>query len=640
MELSSELRKQLLDGYQKESSWKKISDTLDANTGEDAAQLPFVRGTDGLIWKVDSSTGDHGFTPSRLCVSNSCVQTFFEVAHSGGNHPGFAKCYDIISRQWYIRGLTRQLREYLRHCPQCQLYQTPRHLPYGSLQPILTPPVPYHTLTIDFILALPKSSKGYDVLLSVTDKFSRKITLIPGKSTFTAEDWADRLLRRLRKIDWGLPKQIISDRDRKFLSELWKALFTKLGVKLLYSTAYHPQTDGSSERTNQTVEIAIRFWMSTLDDVTAWPLTIPAIQSGYNNAISAPLGKSPNEVAAGFSLNQPLDLGAHEKELLPKDRHIARLEAADAIAFAQTNSKYHYDRRHHPQFFREGDYALIRLHHGYNVPATVLTGRKYGLQYVGPFRVLARIGRLAYHLEVPNDWRIHPVFSIAQLEPVPNPKSDPYHRERPDEPPSIFVEGDTDEYKSYEIDRLINKRVITKGRGQATEYLVKWKGYGPQHDRWRNVKDLQNALELVQEYENHASSDSRSVTQERISQVPHSTSAPSESRLNLLPEVRSNTPSESRPRIPGTERAMVRVEIPPPAEPFRPSIPTRALKPLPAPIPGETPESPGEIAIPATTTQDPVPDDSSLPPNSRSMTPITQNSDAVVLRRSARILGS
>lgn len=351
VELSPDLRKQLLDGYKKDSAWVKISKTLDANkeAGENAAQLPFSRDGEGLIWKTDASTGDLAFTSSRLCVPASCVLVFLEVAHSG-SHVGFAKCYESISRQWYIRGLSRQLREYIRHCPQCQLYQTPRHLPHGSLQPILTPPTPYYILTIDFILALPKSRKGYDVIMSVTDKFSRKITLIPGKNTFTAEDWASRLLRRLQKIDWGLPKQIISDRDRKFLSELWKALFTKLGVKLLYSTVYHSQIDGSSERTNQTVEIALRFWMSTLDDVAAWPVTIPAIQAAYNNFISAPLGRAPNEVASGFSLNLPLDLGAYEKQLLPEN--IARLEAADAIAFAQMNSKFHYDRRHQSQFFR------------------------------------------------------------------------------------------------------------------------------------------------------------------------------------------------------------------------------------------------------------------------------------------------
>ena len=574
VELSPELRHQMLDGYQKDSSWRKVLQTLEANdaTGENAANLGFMRSDDGLIWTVDAATGDHGFSPHRLCIPEPCVQTFLEVAHS--SHVGLAKSFEIISRQWYIKNLTRRLREYIRHCPQCQLYQTPRHLPHGALQPIITPPVPYHTLTIDFILALPKSLKGYDTILSVTDKFSRKITLIPGKSTFGAAEWARRLLRRLQKIDWGLPKQIISDRDRKFLSELWKALFQELKVKLLYSTAYHPQTDGASERTNQTAEIAIRFWMSTLDDVGAWPLTLPAIQSNHNNMISSPLGRSPNEVAYGFSPNQPLDLGAYEKHVLPKG--IARLEASDAIAFAQMHAKYHYDRRHHPQFFRTGDFALLRLHRGYNVPATKLTGRKYGLQFVGPFKILERIGRLAYRLDIPDSWNVHPIFSVAQLEPCPDPKDDPYDRPapRPDEPPSVFVEGDTPDLKSYELDRILNKRTVPKGRGFATEYLLKWKGYGPQYDVWRNIKDLGNAQELIQEYEKHVSSQSDS---RMLAPIP-STQTDTSQDVVIPPTVPTVVPRKPAivPRIENTSQKMVAVVIPPVTPVIPPVVPSES----------------------------------------------------------------
>jgi hypothetical protein len=76
--------------------------------------------------------------------------------------------------------------------------------------------------------------------MSVTDKFSKRITLIPGRNTWTAAEWADALLERLYIADWGVPKAILSDRDRKFLSEFWTCLFTRLGVSLLYTTAYHP----------------------------------------------------------------------------------------------------------------------------------------------------------------------------------------------------------------------------------------------------------------------------------------------------------------------------------------------------------------------------------------------------------------
>ena len=113
--------------------------------------------------------------------------------------------------------------------------------------------------------------------MSVTCKFSKRVTLIKGKDTFTAKDWAHAFLARLDFVDWGLPGELITDRDPKFLTKFWTSLFEKLGVKLLYSTAYYPQTDGSSERTNQTVEIALRFFVHALIDPSKWPQVFPRI---------------------------------------------------------------------------------------------------------------------------------------------------------------------------------------------------------------------------------------------------------------------------------------------------------------------------------------------------------------------------
>ena len=551
VEISPELRQELIEGYAKDPAWDKTLKVLEENEklGENAATLSFER-DNGLIFHLDDATGDHAFTHRRLCVPDNAVKQFFEIAHSS-DHIGFAKMFEVLSKQWYIHGLARQLRNYLRHCPQCQLYQTRRHLPHGSLQPIITPPMPFHTLTIDFILALPKSRKGYDCMLSVTDKYPRRITLIPGKSTFTAAEWATRLLRRLRKIDWGLPKVIISDRDRKFLKELWTALFEQLGVKLLYSTAYHPQTDGSSERTNQTVEIALRFWMSTLNNPEEWPVTIPAIQSTYNNSISATTKHTPNEVAYGFSLNKPLDLASteYEKQTLPP--HLVRLAASDAIAFAQMNSKFHYDRRHQPQFFRQGDQVLLRLHHGYKIPAN--HGKKYSQQYAGPFQVLERIGRLAYRLDIPEHWRLHPVFTVAQLEPCP-PEQDPYRRPRPTNPPGIDADQREDpKIPEWHVERLLNKRVVAKGKGFATEYLVRWKNWGPQWDKWTNANKL-FCPDLIEEYEKHANPGAR----EKSAPETPIVATPSSSRmLAVVIPPKGNSQETSRALVP-TSRTLVR----------------------------------------------------------------------------------
>ena len=189
----------------------------------------------------------------------------------GESHPGFARCHEIISCSWYIWGLTKIFRAFIRHCPQCPVLQTRRHAPYGSLQPIHSPPVHFFTLTFDFILALPLTIDDYNSLMSVTFKFSKKVTLIEGKDTWTAEEWAHVFFARLNLVDWGLPGELITNRDPKFLSRFWMALFEKLGVKLFYNTAYHPQTDGSSERTNQTVKITLRFFVHAFDNPGLWP---------------------------------------------------------------------------------------------------------------------------------------------------------------------------------------------------------------------------------------------------------------------------------------------------------------------------------------------------------------------------------
>lgn len=111
----------------------------------------------------------------------------------------------------------------------------------------------------------------------VTCKFLKRITFIKGADTWSTEQWVKAFLKRLNLINWGLLEELITDRDLKFLSKFWAELFTRLGVKLLYNIAYHPQTDGSNKRTNQTIEITLRFFVYTPEDPSLWPEMLPCI---------------------------------------------------------------------------------------------------------------------------------------------------------------------------------------------------------------------------------------------------------------------------------------------------------------------------------------------------------------------------
>ena len=288
-------------------------------------------------------------------------------------------------------------------------------------------------------------------------------------------------------------KVILSDRDRKFLGELWTQLFRLLGVGLLYSTAYHPQTDGQSERSNQTIEIALRYYLSSLDDPKEWPTILPRLQSYLNNSVSATTGKTLNEAAYGFTPVAALDLWKLDTaDPTVIDQATTRLAVSDTIAFIQMRSKFYYDQTHLPLRLEVGQYALLRLYKGYHIPS--VTSRKLGAQRVGPFKVLEKVGRLAYRLKLPPHWKIHPVILVTHLEPCPG--NDPYQRPRPAHPAAVSMEGDVG---IYVIERLIDRRQSRRGSGWCVEYLVRWDGYGPEFDVWYNVKDLDDAVDLVKE---------------------------------------------------------------------------------------------------------------------------------------------
>ena len=118
---------------------------------------------------------------------------------------------------------------------------------------------------------------------------------------------------------------------------------------------------------------------------------------------------------------------------------------------------------------------------------------------MGPFRVLERVGRLAYRLEFPPTMsRLHPVISIAHLEPATDPTKDPFERPRPqlDHPLPVTVDGE----EEFEIEKLLRKRQVRRGRSNQTEYLVKWVGWGPEYNVWYNVRDLDNAADSIRKF--------------------------------------------------------------------------------------------------------------------------------------------
>lgn len=436
-----------------------------------------------LIFHVDASTGK-----ARLCIPKAIMGEVFKIAHDNAFHMGYHRTFNAIVEGLYIRRLAHHLKKYIDCCPQCRLNRTTRHAPYGSMVAITSPALPFHTICMDFIVALLTSGTArYNSILTVTDKFSKAKLLIPGRDDMSAKDWAVQLLDYLRLCNWGIPNATISDRDPKFRSELWRELFRSLGVDLLVSTSYHPQTDGLSEQTNQSVEIALQYLIS-FNPNTDWHESLPALQLAFMNSQSTATGASPNEILYGHMTRDELNvLDLNTGSIARDDQQVLfRREAADALDFANARAKLRYDRSHTHLEFKVGDKAYLRLHRGYALPD--MPNKKLSNQRAGPFEIIQRVSELAYKLKLPAVMRIYPVVLIAQLEPAET--DDLFDRKRPDHPGPVEMEGaeatdskskeahnGTQSEEVYEVEQILDKRLRKYGKSRPrTEYRVKWVG--------------------------------------------------------------------------------------------------------------------------------------------------------------------
>ena len=361
-----------------------------------------------------------------------------------------------ISAAMYVRRLRQKIRKYIDHCNTCLTLQPKRHKPYRSLNPIDSAPVPFHTITINIVLSL-LHAQGYDVLMIVTDKFSKAVAIFPGRSDWSAQEQAKPFLKILLLTGQGIPTAIISDRDRKFVSKLWKTILKQISVQILLTTAYYPQADGQSKRTNQTVEIALRTFVLNYPDQD-WVDALPALQYHLNNSQSASTKLSPHEVLYGMRTKEPIDAALEFEGIkgeLSGERILMRVEAVQAIAEANTKAKYYFNRRYRPLLLSPGDRVYIKLYHGYSNPDQK---GKLSKRYEGPFTIRRRVGRLTYEIEIPLGYRkMYLVISITYLEPTLR-EEDPYRRQ-PTQLGPVEVDGEDDEEQpAYEVERVLDKR--------------------------------------------------------------------------------------------------------------------------------------------------------------------------------------
>jgi len=220
------------------------------------------------------------YRKGSLWVPQGLIQRILESEHDTkvAGHMGQDKTIELIRRNFWWPKMNEQIIDFVRSCPECQQNKAARHQPYGLSSPLELPYAPWQSIAMDFITELPRS-EGCDQLWVVIDRFTKMAHFIPLKEK-TAADLVKIFAREIWRFH-GLPTDIVSDRDSRFTSETWKGFLELLGIRPRMSTAFHPQTDGQTERLNQTIEAYLRAFVAK--EQNNWVALLPMAEFVYNN---------------------------------------------------------------------------------------------------------------------------------------------------------------------------------------------------------------------------------------------------------------------------------------------------------------------------------------------------------------------
>ncbi|KAD3336655.1 hypothetical protein E3N88_32174 [Mikania micrantha] len=332
-------------------------------------------------------------------------------------HPGATKMYQDLRKDYWWPGMKFNVMQYVNKCLTCAQVKAEHQKPYGYVQPLEVPEWKWEHITMDFITKLPLTAKRHDVIWVIVDRLTKSAHFLPIRETYTSEKLSELFVKEIITRH-GVPFSIVSDRDTRFVSRFWKRFHESMGTRLNISTAYHPQTDGQSERTIQTLEDMLRACI--IDFGGSWDDHLPLVEFSYNNSYHASIGMPPYEALYGRRCRTPMCWGGvGQKEVGSKAAVLNLTEKLQLVKArmkaAQDRQKSYADKRRRPIEFEVGDQVLLKV----SPWKGVIRFRKRGKlspRFIGPFRIMARVGKVAYRLDLPDELnRIHPTFHVSHL---------------------------------------------------------------------------------------------------------------------------------------------------------------------------------------------------------------------------------
>ncbi|KAK8659178.1 hypothetical protein V6N13_029388 [Hibiscus sabdariffa] len=346
-------------------------------------------------------------------------QAILKEAHSSpyAMHPGGDKMYQNLKERYRWFGMKKDISDYVAKCLTCQQVKAEHQHPSGLLQPIKIPEWKWERITMEFVVGLPLTPSKKDSVWVIVDRLTKSAHFIPVRKNYTVDKLAKLYISDIVRLH-GVPLSIISDRDPKLTSRFWQALQNALGTRLNFSTAFHPQTDGQSERVIQVLEDMLRGCV--IDFRGSWEDFLPLAEFAYNNSYHASIRMAPYEALYGQKCRTPIcwtelyDKETLGPDLIRKSEETVRL-IRNRLKEAFDRQKSCADRRRKDIEFKVGDQVFLKVSPWKKV---LRFGRKGKLspRFIAPYRISERIGSVAYRLELPPQLsRIHNVFHVSML---------------------------------------------------------------------------------------------------------------------------------------------------------------------------------------------------------------------------------
>lgn len=413
--------------------------------------------------------------------SNEDILNILENRHDSvtAGHPGIHKTYKSIAKDFYWPNMLQDIKEYVNSCIVCQTMKTSRISRKFPILPIEAPKRPWSMISVDFIVKLP-ISQGFDSIFVVIDHFTKMAHFLPCKESITAKETAVMFIKNIFKLH-GFPEKIISDRGPQFISKFWSAVFESAGAKVKLTSAFHPQANGQTERTNQSLEQYLRCFIN--HEQNNWVDLLNYAEFAFNNSESSSIGMTPFYANYGFHPRSDfiVDVNASStttsenlqeihgrlyQNLLKSKEKMTRLsESANKLQF------------------EVGDLVLLRT-------TNMSSSRpcpKLDLKQKGPFRIIEKLSPVSYKLQLPIELNIYPVFHINLLQ-----------RFIPRAGQAVDLPNDQLRYENeYLVDKILDSRINSDNEIQ---YLVQWKDFPPEEDTWEPLANLNNCLAAVRKF--------------------------------------------------------------------------------------------------------------------------------------------